>query len=65
MVYREIDKLLRKNGWVLTRTTGSHFQYKHIDIIYIATVPNHGKKDISIGVIRSLEKVTGLSFLKR
>ena len=65
MTYKETDRLLRKDGWVLVRTSkGSHYQYKKAGCAYLATVPNHGGKDISIGVIRSLEKGTGLSLLK-
>ena len=31
---REARKIARKNGWVLVRTCGSHYHYKH---------PNHDK----------------------
>ena len=65
MVFRDVAKLLRKNGWELARINGSHHQYKHTGNPYVATVPNHGNKDIIIGVIKSLEKGTGLSFFER
>lgn len=29
MTYRQIDKLLRKDGWFLISQNGSHRQYKH------------------------------------
>ena len=63
MTYKEINKLLIKNGWVLIRTKGSHYQYKHPDGRTV-TVPNHGSKDISINVIKNIESGKGLS-LKR
>ena len=65
MSFKKIDKLLRQNGWVLVRVKGSHFQYKKCGFNYLAVVPNHGSKDISIGVLRSLEKGTGLSLFMR
>lgn len=61
MVFKDIDKLLRKNNWYIARIKGSHFQYKHTDISYCVTVPNHGKSDLSINVLKNIEKGTGLS----
>ena len=62
MVYREVVKSLVKAGWREVRVNGSHHIFKHPDYIYSVPVPNHGGKDISIGVLRSIEKATGLSF---
>ena len=59
--FRQIEKKLLANGWYLVRVCGSHYQYKHPVISKPITVPNHGSRDISIGVVRNLEKVTGLS----
>lgn len=61
MYFREVKKVLEKNGWVLVRTTGSHFQYKHSSGKMV-TVPCHAGKDISIGTLKSISKYTGLSF---
>ncbi len=65
MKFREVDRLLRSNGWILVRINGSHHQYKNSGVNFVATVPNHSGKDISIGVMESLEKGTGLSLVKR
>ncbi|EOS69434.1 hypothetical protein C818_02606 [Lachnospiraceae bacterium MD308] len=62
MVFKKIDKLLRKNNWYVARVKGSHYQYKHADYNYCITVPNHGKSDLSIGVLKNIEEKTGLSF---
>lgn len=59
--FRKIEKKIVANGWYLIRVCGSHYQYKHSAISETITVPNHGSKDISIGVVHNLEKVTGLS----
>lgn len=64
MTFRKVKKILTKNGWSLVRTKGSHAQFKKTGMNFVATVPNHGGKDISIGVLKQLEKGTGLSLIK-
>jgi hypothetical protein len=59
--FKQIEKKLLADGWYLVSVCGSHYKYKHPAISKPAVVPNHGSKDISIGVVRNLEKVTGLS----
>ncbi len=61
MVFKDIDKKLRKNGWVKVRRKGSHNMYKHESFSVCISVPDHGKESISTGVLRSLERETGLS----
>lgn len=63
MRYREIEKILKRNEYHLVRSVGSHMQFKNY-LGCTATVPNHGTKDISIGVLKSLERQTGLSFIR-
>ncbi|MCC3359625.1 type II toxin-antitoxin system HicA family toxin [Bacillus sp. REN16] len=65
MTFKKVEKILIKNGWIKVRTSGSHVQFKKEDINFLATVPNHGGKDISVGVLTSLEKGTGLSLKNR
>lgn len=61
MSFKEIEKIIKKDGWVEIRVAGSHHQYKKIGCAYLAVIPHHGSRDISIGVIKNLEKMTGLS----
>lgn len=61
MTFQKVRKILIQNGWKLVRTKGSHFQFKKQGVDFLATVPNHGGRDISIGVLKQLEKRTGLS----
>ncbi len=61
MTFREIEKILKTDGWYRIRSAGSHFQYRKVGCPYAVVVPNHNGKDISIGVIKNLEKKTGLS----
>lgn len=54
--FKSIEKKLTSNGWQLVRISGSHHQYKKAGVSTLATIPNHGKKDIPIGVLKSLGK---------
>lgn len=62
MRYREVVKILKKNGYLLARTVGSHCQYVKEGFPTI-TVPNH-PGDLKIGILKSIEKATGLLLLK-
>ena len=35
---REAMKIVRKNGWILVRTNGDHYHYKHPDHDKILTI---------------------------
>lgn len=62
MVFKDINRILCKNGWYVARINGSHHQYKHKDFSNCVTVPNHGHSDLSINILKNLERGTGLSF---
>lgn len=48
MTFKELEKLLKADGWVLKDTRGSHFQYTNPNKPGKVTVPNH-KGDIPKG----------------
>lgn len=50
-------------GWELKRTRGSHNHFKHPDFKYLITLP-HPKKNLSIGVIKDIERKSGLKLRK-
>jgi len=57
--YRSIVKVLKKNGWVLDHTTGSHEIYiKDGKICPVKCT----KKDIPSGTLINIERITGLKF---
>jgi predicted RNA binding protein YcfA (HicA-like mRNA interferase family) len=58
---REIIATLVAAGWILVRVKGDHHHFKHPTNPAIVTVP-HPKRDLSIGVIKSIERTTGLRF---
>jgi predicted RNA binding protein YcfA (HicA-like mRNA interferase family) len=60
MKYREIEKLLRDNGWYRVQTTGSHQQYKHSVRPGRVTVAGKGGKDVPPGTLKSILKQAGL-----
>ncbi len=62
MSFKQIERIIKKDGWVEVRVNGSHHQYKKIGCTSLVVIPSHGSRDISIGVIKNLEKITGLSF---
>ena len=60
-IFKQVSRKITTDGWVLIRVCGSHHQYKKDGNSFVLTVPNHGNKELSIGVIKNLEKITGLS----
>jgi predicted RNA binding protein YcfA (HicA-like mRNA interferase family) len=55
----DVIRALTNAGWVLVRVKGDHHHFKHPENPAIVTVP-HPKKDLSIGVLKSIERITGL-----
>ena len=45
MRFREIDKMLKADGWYEIKKVGSHHQYKHPWKPGKVTVPQHGGRD--------------------
>ena len=60
MRFREMDKILKADGWYEVKQVGSHHQYKHPAKPGKVTVPEHGGKDINLTVAKSILKQAGL-----
>ncbi len=56
---REVIRLLEAAGWRIARVKGDHHHFKHDSNPAIVTVP-HPKRDLSLGVCKSIERITGL-----
>lgn len=41
MRFKELERILNRNGWYVQRINGSHYQYKKIGIHKTLTVPKH------------------------
>lgn len=59
MRFREMEKLLLKDGWMLEDICGSHHQYKHPVKPGKVTIPNH-PGDIPKRVEMNIRKQAGL-----
>lgn len=47
--------MLKRDGWTLARTKGSHQHFKHPTKAGIVTVP-HPRKDLPKGTLKSIER---------
>lgn len=59
MTFREIEKIVLNDGWVLQGSRGSHYYYTHPTKKGKVTIPNH-KGDIPKGTVNSILKQAGL-----
>ncbi len=55
---KEIIKRLKHNNWQVVRIRGSHHLLSNG--LKTVSVPVHGKKDIGIGLLKAIEKQTGV-----
>lgn len=55
---KNVVKLLKKDGWVVDRVSGSHYilRKERVEV----TVPVHGNRDLKKGTLASIEQTTGL-----
>jgi len=60
MKIRDVIKLLEKDGWYLSRTRGSHRQYKHQPKSGVITVAGKPGDDLAPGTLNSIFKQAGL-----
>ncbi len=60
MTFKEIEKIIKKDGWYLESTVGSHYHYVHKVKKSKVTIPYHGNKELSKFVIKSILKQAGL-----
>lgn len=61
---RSIIAALKRDGWTLVASRGSHRQFKHPSKPGRVTVP-HPKKDIPAGTLRSIEQQAGVKLRKK
>lgn len=57
---QEVIKLLKKNGWVHERTSGSHYIFYKEGVVENISVPVHGNRDIAKGTLHIILKTAGL-----
>jgi len=59
MNFRELERLIRADGWRFKKCVGSHYQYVHALKPGKVTIPNH-VGDIPNAVVQSVLKQAGL-----
>ena len=60
MNVRDVLKAIKKDGWYLVRTRGSHRQFKHDQKSGLVTVPGKPGDDLAPGTYASIIKQAGL-----
>lgn len=58
MKFRDIERIILDDGWVLVSVVGSHHHYKHATKKGKVTIPRHS--DVSRIVVKSILKQAGL-----
>ncbi len=59
MTAKEVEKIIKADGWYLYNIIGSHHQYKHPYKSGKVTIPFHGG-DIKKGTLASIKKQAGI-----
>ncbi len=64
--YREVRRILRRAGWTLRHTTGSHERWVSPDGASAVTVAGGGKdnREVPPGTLATIRKETGLKELR-
>ena len=60
MNFRQVEKILKENGWIEKNSKGSHFHYIHPMKKGKITIPKHTKKGIDIKTLKSIFKYAGI-----
>ncbi|MCP4751984.1 MAG: addiction module toxin, HicA family [Proteobacteria bacterium] len=55
---KKVIELLKRNGWQVLRVNGSHHRLGKENAR--TTVPVHGKRDLGPGLLKEIEKQTGV-----
>jgi mRNA interferase HicA len=56
----ELIRLLKKDGWVVVRQSGSHMIMEHPTKKGSVVCPNHGSKEVGKGLELKVKKDAGL-----
>ena len=61
---KEVMATLKKHGWKHTSTRGSHYKMEK-EGLRAVPIPIHGTKDLGIGLLKAIEKQTGVKLIDR
>jgi len=60
MKIRNVIRILKKDGWYLHRTRGSHMQYRHAVKPGLVTIAGKPNDDLAPGTLNSILKQAGM-----
>ena len=60
MTAKEVERLIKADGWYKVDIQGSHHHYKHPTKRGKLTIPFHGKKELKKATANSILKQAGL-----
>ena len=63
MTFKQVEKVLLKEGWYRYNVVGSHYQYKHNNLHGKITIPRHCK-ELKKGTLNSIFKQAGIKEFK-
>ena len=58
---KEVEAVLKRNGFTLARSAGSHFHWVNRESRKLITVPHHGNVKLQQGTLKSIVRQSGLS----
>lgn len=61
---KEVIAILKKHGWKQTSIRGSHYKMEKEGLRSVP-VPVHGTEDLGIGLLKAIEKQTGVKLTSR
>jgi predicted RNA binding protein YcfA (HicA-like mRNA interferase family) len=56
MKHNELIRLLKQHGWIVVSQKGSHLKMRHPNYENTLIVPNHGAKEVKIGLTYTILK---------
>lgn len=59
MKFKEVEKIIKEDGWYQVKQKGSHHQYKHPVKPGKVTIPEHAG-DINLDTVKSILRQAGL-----
>jgi len=60
MKFRELEIIIKADGWEYSYTTGSHYYYIHPTKPGKISIPYHSSKDLKIKTVNTILKQAGL-----
>ena len=65
MKIRDVIAIIKKDGWYIVQTKGSHRQFKHNVKSGRVTIAGHPKEDLAPGTLNSIWKQAKIKGLKK